>query len=65
MATRAPLVTLVGSLQWGLPQEDWGALGREEEVKEREMIEKHTDQKLASPRAPWEGLMLEALHLSV
>lgn len=41
---------------------DWGALEREEEVRGRGMTKKHMDQKVASPRAPWEALMLEAFH---
>lgn len=46
-------------------QADWVALGREEEVRGKEMIKKHRDQKPASPRIPQEALMLEVFQLSV
>lgn len=49
---------LVGTLA------DWGAQGGGEEVKGREMIRKHRDQKPASPRAPQEALTLKAFQLS-
>lgn len=48
----------------GGTQADWGALGREEEARGKEMIKKHRDQKPASPRAPQEALMPEVFQLS-